>query len=166
MSGLFSGCRTCMPILLSIIGMIGFFYLFYFLVKKHPRVFWTIIITSIVVSFLTLVSNRFIFPRLLRLFPSRQAQEEWIIYDSDPRNDEYIKGGLPYRKLLQLDRILLKEKELCGERLNSQELNEIARYDIDLVEAYDRWRKAKNMRRSHHRTIYPDERRLYYYLRR
>ncbi len=166
MSGIFSGCRACFPLLMAIIGMVAFFALFYFLVKKYPKVFWTIIITSIVVSFLTLMSNRFVFPRLARFFFPRNVERQWIIYDTDPRNDEFIKGGLPYPKLLRLDRILLKEKDLCGERLTSQELNEIARYDNDLLEAYDRWRKVKDMRRSQNRVIYPDERRLYYYLRR
>lgn len=128
--------------------------------------FWTILITAVVVSALTLATNRFVFPRLARFFVPRDAAREWIIYDTDPRNDEYIKGGLPNAKLRRLDRILLKEKDLCGERLSSNELNEVARYDNELIEAYDRWRKVKDMRRSHHRVIYPDERNLYEHLRR
>ena len=95
----------------------------------------------------------------------RPASEYWFRYDTDPRNDTFIKGRLRQNQLRHLDRVLLKEKELCGDKLDSQTLNEIARYDNEILDAYDRWRKCKDMRRSHHKSIYPDERKLYHYLR-
>jgi hypothetical protein len=66
---------------------------------------------------------------------------------------------------LQLDEVLRAEKRNDGLRLDTATLNEIARYEPKIIDAYDRWRKCKDMRRSHHRSIYPDERRLYRYLR-
>lgn len=169
MSEILSGCRLCLPIMGAIIGMIAFFYLFYFLAKKHPKIFWSVIVTSIVVSIFTLATQRFVFPKISRIFiiacGGRETAEQWIIYDTDPRCDSFIKGRLAYRELLRLDGVLRAEKRNDGMRLDSATLNEIARYEPKIIDAYDRWRKCKDMRRSHHRSIYPDERRLYRYLR-
>lgn len=96
----------------------------------------------------------------------QQVAEEWIIYDTDPRNDVFIKGNLRYGELRRLDSVLMHEKRnYNGMRLDSATLNEYAKYDPQIIDAYDRWRKCKDMRRSYHKSIYPDERRLYYYLR-
>ncbi len=170
MHGIISGCRTCLPIIGGIIGTIAFIYLFYWLAQKHKKVFWSVIITSIVVSFFTIMTQRVVFPRITRVFTlmcggREQVTEEWIVYDTDPRNDTFIKGRLTYRFLKRLDYILMKEKANEGMRLDSAILNELAQYDPKLIDAYDRWRKCKDMRRSYHRTIYPDERQLYHYLR-
>lgn len=169
MHSIFSACKTCLPLFAAIVGMIAFFYLFYYLIKKHPQIFWTVIITSIVVSIFTLATDRFIFPKLFSFFSlacgGREVSEKWIIYDTDPRNDTFIKGRLRYDEMLKLDRILLKEKNNNGMRLDISTLNEAAKYDQKLIDAYDRWRKCKDMRRSYHRSIYPDERELYHYLR-
>ena len=132
---------------MTLIAMIAFVYLFFFLIRKHPTVFWTIFITSIVVSIFTLVSNRFIFPRFFRAFSflcgTHEVAEEWIIYDTDPRNDVFIKGRLQYRELKMLDRVLLYEKnQNDGMRLDTTTLNEYANYDPKIIDAYDRWRKC------------------------
>ncbi|MBN1479857.1 hypothetical protein EH223_18280 [candidate division KSB1 bacterium] len=169
MHRLLDACKTCFPVFVAIVGIIAFFYLFYFLIKKQPKIFWTVIITAIIVSIITLMTDRFIFPKLFRMFSlacgGQEVSERWIIYDTDPRNDTFIKGRLRYGELLILDRILMKEKSNNGLRLDSTTLNEAAKYDPKIIDAYDRWRKCKDMRRSYHRSIYPDERELYHYLR-
>ncbi len=88
-----------------------------------------------------------------------------MIYDTDPRNDTFIKGRLTDRELKKLDAVLLKEKANEGMAFDNITLEELAKYDPKIIEAYWRWRKCKDMRRSYHKTIYPDERQLYHYLR-
>ncbi len=165
MSGILSSCSVWLPFLLGAIFMILFLFFLFKLISKYPKTFWTIFITAIIVSIFTLVSNKFIFPRLARMFFPKRASQEWIIYDTDPLNDQFIKGTLKQNKMKKFDRILMQEKREGGGRLSNQELNELTKYDNELIEAYNRWRKCKDMRRSHHRVIYPDERELYHYLK-
>ena len=80
------------------------------------------------------------------------------IYDTDPRNDDFIRGTLSAAKLNILDKVLLKEKKQGGLKLSNTELNSITKYDQEIIDAYGRWRKCKNMMRSSHHVIYPDER--------
>ena len=156
-------------IFVTLIGMILFIYVLFKLIKNHPKTLFTIVVTAIIVSALTLATNRFVFPRFYRVFAymcgTEEAAEEWIVYDTDPRNDTFIKGRLRYRQLIRLDDVLRREKQNKGLRLDKATVNEIAKYDNEIIDAYDRWRKCHDMRRSKHKTIYPDERHLYHYLR-
>ncbi|MBN2411296.1 hypothetical protein JXQ31_06355 [candidate division KSB1 bacterium] len=81
-----------------------------------------------------------------------------IIYDTDPKNDKFIKGQLTSQQLLQLDKILELEESQGGMRLSVKDLKRTAKDDRALYEAYTRWRKCKDMMRSKHRTIYPGDR--------
>lgn len=88
----------------------------------------------------------------------KPAQQTNYVYDTDPRNNEFIKGGLSSQKLAVLDRVLREEKKQGGLMLSNTDLNRITRYDQEINEAYGRWIKCKNMMRSSHHVIYPDER--------
>jgi hypothetical protein len=81
-----------------------------------------------------------------------------VYYDTDPGNDAYIKGELTGEHLLILDRVLLEEKRKGGLRLSGADLKELAGSHPEVLEAYVRWRYCRDMMRSHHRTVYPDER--------
>ncbi|MBN1465549.1 hypothetical protein JXA02_07300 [candidate division KSB1 bacterium] len=172
MSGIYTSLRSCFPcymILLAIATLVVIYFISV-LHKKHPQIFWTILITSAVVTIFGLTTQRFVLPRFLRAFSllcgRSQTNVEWFVYDTDPRNDDFIKGNLNQRDMRILDRVLMQEKNLNnGMRLDSTTLNEHANYDPQIIDAYDRWRKCKDMRRSYHKSIYPDERRLYRYLR-
>lgn len=81
-----------------------------------------------------------------------------FLYDTDLQNNNHIKGELRNDQLLILDRILLEEKAQCGLRLNSLRVKELAKNKEEIINAYERWRKCKDMYRSYHRVVYPDER--------
>ncbi|MDZ7370304.1 MAG: hypothetical protein ONB12_03940 [candidate division KSB1 bacterium] len=81
-----------------------------------------------------------------------------FIYDTDWKNNEYIKGDLSTYELRRLDKILMEEKRNGGLRLSSQRLHQLARNNNDIIEAYDRWRKCKDMYRTFYHSVYPDER--------
>ncbi len=81
-------------------------------------------------------------------------------YDTDPGNDAYIKGHLTHKQLKILDKILLVEKKHYGTELPPAEVNKICRYDAEVMKAYKRWTRSKNMMRSYHRVVYPDERKM------
>ena len=85
----------------------------------------------------------------------------FFLYDTDPRNNDFIKGNLLPKQLRILDRLLELEKKQCGLRLTPQDINKITRYNSEVKEAYDRWRKCKDMMRSYYRVVYPSERKLY-----
>ncbi|MDZ7345245.1 MAG: hypothetical protein ONA69_00465, partial [candidate division KSB1 bacterium] len=74
------------------------------------------------------------------------------------KNNEYIKGDLSTYELRRLDKILMEEKRNGGLRLSSQRLHQLARNNNDIIEAYDRWRKCKDMYRTFYHSVYPDER--------
>ena len=166
MKGILAGCKTCLPLILFIaFAIVGFTFLI-ILNKKDPNKFKCILVTSILVVGFTLVAEHFVLPRITRIIkPGPKVVEEWMIYDTDPRNDTFIKGRLSIRDLKRLDAVLLKEKANDGRPFDNITLEEIAKYDPKIIEAYWRWRKCKDMRRSYHKTIYPDERQLYHYLR-
>jgi hypothetical protein len=166
MKGILAGCKTCLPLIVLIIGAIAVLTFLIILNKKDPAKFKCVIFTTIIAAGLTLVAEHFILPRIIAFIkPRPQATEEWMIYDTDPRNDTFIKGRLSIRELKRLDSVLLKEKANEGMPFDNTTLEEIAKYDPKIIEAYWRWRKCKDMRRSYHKTIYPDERQLYHYLR-
>jgi hypothetical protein len=79
-------------------------------------------------------------------------------YDTDPGNDAYIKGELTGEHLRILDRVLREEKRKGGLRLSRADLKKLAGSHPEVLEAYVRWRYCRDMMRSHHRTVYPDER--------
>jgi hypothetical protein len=85
-----------------------------------------------------------------------------FIYDTDSKNNVYIKTNLHPQLLRTLDKVLEKEKENSGLRLTDVDLNKISQYNNEVNEAYNRWRKCKDMMRSNHHVIYPSERRLYF----
>lgn len=166
MKGILAGCKACLPAMVAFIVLITVIGVLLWLSKKKPEIFRCVIITSIVVASGTLVAEHFILPRILSILnPRPKVVEEWMIYDTDPRNDTFIKGRLSIRDLRRLDAVLLKEKANDGMPFDNIMLEEIAGYDPKIIEAYWRWRKCKDMRRSYHKTIYPDERQLYHYLR-
>jgi hypothetical protein len=80
------------------------------------------------------------------------------IYDTDPKNDQFIKGALTPEQLKKLDRILEEEKKQKGLRLSALELTKLVENDNSIVDAYVRWRKCYDMMRSFHHVIYPSER--------
>jgi len=84
-----------------------------------------------------------------------------VIYDTNPQNDSFIKGTLTARQLAQFDKILEFEKSQTGMRITQEQLKELAANDLDLYDAYNRWRRCVDMMRSTHHTIYPSERHLY-----
>lgn len=83
------------------------------------------------------------------------------LYDTDFKNDNFIKGPLTDQQLRILDQLLTKEKNDCGLRLSEADLNRISKNNNEINDAYTRWRKCKDMMRSSHHVIYPDERNLY-----
>ncbi len=83
------------------------------------------------------------------------------IYDTQAENDAYIKANLSKKQLSTLDRLLLQEKKDGGLRLSTKTLAKMTNGDVELEQAYLRWRKCREMMRSNHHTIYPDERHLY-----
>jgi len=85
----------------------------------------------------------------------------FFLYDTDPRNNDFIKANLQPKQLKILDQLLELEKKQSGLRLTPQDINKITRYNSEVKEAYDRWRKCKDMMRSSYRVVYPDERKFY-----
>jgi hypothetical protein len=100
-------------------------------------------------------------PKMYYAFCTKSAPPIYYIYDSDIKNDNFIKGSLQNQQLKNLDKILIKEKQKNGLRLSDADLNRISRNNNELNDAYFRWRKCRNMMRSLHHVIYPDERALY-----
>ena len=94
--------------------------------------------------------------------PSHDQHQYYFVYDTDSKNDVYIKSNLHPQLLRILDRVLEKEKKNSGLRLTDVELNKITSYNNEVNEAYNRWRKCKDMMRSSHHVIYPSERDLYF----
>lgn len=82
----------------------------------------------------------------------------YLLYDTDYQNNEYIVGELKGRKLYVFDKLLMVEKKACGIRLPYERVEMVVDGDQDIIDAYKRWRICKDMRRSFHRIVYPDER--------
>jgi hypothetical protein len=81
-----------------------------------------------------------------------------IIYDTDPDNNEYIKGKLSYRELQLLDNVLIAENKSGEDRLPIETVQRIAKGDRDVVRAYSRWRECYELMRSSTHVVYPHER--------
>ncbi len=160
MSSILSKVGSSLPLCLAILFLLFALYGLYWLITKKQNTFWTIFITAFVVVTLVFALGKYIVPKLTGSLQQKK-QNQVFIYDTDPRNDEFIKGSLKKEKQKKLDYVLMKEKEEYGLRLSNQLLNQYAKYDSDVIAGYNRWRKCKEMRRSHHHVIYPDERNLY-----
>lgn len=146
-----------MPVL--VIGALIFLFLLYSLTrksseKKKVNLFFILTVTAMVALALFKFSS--IKTKIYGLLDPKQKTV--FLYDTDPRNNDFIKGELNQQQMLVLDRILMEEKALCGLRVNSLRVNELAKNKSEIIDAYDRYRKCKDMYRSYHRTVYPDER--------
>jgi len=139
--------------ILSIVGAVCF--LIYKLYKKYTITFIAVIVTVIISGV-----GYFVLSKKAEYFIDRFCQRDEIVYyyDSDPRNDIFIKGNLSHSKMKRLDYILMLEKKNESMTLPANQLLDVARYDLEVIEAYQRWTKCKNMRRSYHHVVYPDER--------
>ena len=100
-------------------------------------------------------------PKMYQALCAQETPQTKYLYDSDYSNDNFIKGSLKDQQLKILDQILMKEKKESGLRLSEPELNKISENNNEINGAYSRWRKCKDMMRSSHHIIYPDERDLY-----
>jgi len=162
MSGLLAKYSACSPFILATIFFITAVVVFFWLYAKKRSTFWTIVITSIFVVIFIFTFGKFISPKIKSMLGGKKTPPASFVYDTDPRNDAFIKGTLKKEKQKKLDAILMIEKKECGLRLSNQQLYEYTKYENDIIEAYNRWRKCKEMRRSYHHVIYPDERKLYH----
>jgi hypothetical protein len=90
--------------------------------------------------------------------PPSTGSDSGIFYDTDPKNDLFIKGDLTKRQLSRFDRILEKEKKNNGKRLSGSDLAKLAGRDKELIAAYNRWISCKAMMRSSSHVVYPSER--------
>lgn len=77
-------------------------------------------------------------------------------YDTDPSNNRYIIGGLRVQQQKKLDRVLEFDKR--NGYLNETTVERLADSDDDVIQAYYRFLKCKNLMRSTNTVIYPDER--------
>jgi hypothetical protein len=93
--------------------------------------------------------------------PPDEITTAYFVYDTDPQNNDFIRARLEVEQLKQLDRLLMVEKENSGLRLSNVELEKLTGNDQIIIDAYSRWRKCKDMMRSYHHSIYPDERKHY-----
>ncbi len=108
-----------------------------------------------------IIAGYYAFQKYLNPSPSATSIAGPVLYDTNPQNDSFIKGTLTVQQLAKLDKILEFEKAQTGMRLSQERLKELAANDLDLYDAYNRWRRCVDMMRSTHRTIYPSERHLY-----
>lgn len=145
------------PILL-LAGLLAVFLTYIFLrqvYKSKPMNFY-LIIFAVALFGLLFVKSSSIKIKIIKILCPRPPVV--FLYDTDPRNNEFIKADLDEKQLHQLDRILTEEKKMCGLRLSDLRLNELAANNNEIIYAYDRWRKCKDMYRSYHKIVYPDER--------
>jgi hypothetical protein len=82
------------------------------------------------------------------------------IYDTDPSYNQLIKGSLSEEQFPIFDNLLEKEKSQCGEKLPDTDIQWYSNKDQMIIEAYERWRKCKDLMRSRNHTVYPSERHL------
>lgn len=92
--------------------------------------------------------------------PWNEVRNETIspIYDTDPANDNFIKGDLKIAQLKILDRILAREQKNDEMRLSNELVKELSNNDKDVIEAYAKWRKCYDLMRSRHHVVYPNQR--------
>jgi hypothetical protein len=86
------------------------------------------------------------------------SHHENIVYDTDPKNDRFIKGKLNPKQMRMLDKVLDEEERNGGMRLSGGQVRELACDEKLVMEAYDRWRRCCNLMRSEYRVVYPSER--------
>lgn len=91
--------------------------------------------------------------------PKKPApQRKTYIYDTDPQNNAFIIQRLDSSQLEELDKLLMFEKATCGERLRKGDIKKYSKGQSAVENAYERWRKCKDLFRSSGSVIYPDER--------
>ncbi len=144
---------------LLVFGFLAFVFItaLLYLFQRNSKTGFLLISIFFVAVIFTYFTEKAFFPKLKRAFFNQQKEIHYY-YDTDPKNDKFIKGDLSKNKLKKFDKILMAEKENSGLRFSTAKVNQLTGNDNDLIDAYDRWRKCKEMRRSYHRTIYPDER--------
>lgn len=86
------------------------------------------------------------------------SSQENVIYDTDPKNDRFIKGKLNAKQMKVLDKVLQEEERNGGMRLSGGQVRELSGDEKLVIEAYDRWRRCCNLMRSEYRVVYPSER--------
>jgi hypothetical protein len=123
--------------------------------KTVDKIIFAVVIISIVLIIGYMVMNKG------SAKPIPDIRDEKYSYDTDIKNDIYIKGDLSSQQLSVFDKILEQEKAYGGLKLSNDEVAKIANNDNDLTNAYLRWRNCKEMMRSNHRTYYPSERRFF-----
>jgi len=102
--------------------------------------------------------------RILRFLPNSFTQQVnrldpfMFMYDSDPKNDRFIKGSLRRDQFRLLDRVLNEEERNGGMRLSNGKVRQLAADDREVIEAYDRWRRCCSLMRSENYVIYPSQR--------
>ncbi|HPI73300.1 MAG TPA: hypothetical protein PK843_05345 [bacterium] len=102
--------------------------------------------------------------RILRFLPNSFTQQDnrldpfMFMYDSDPKNDRFIKGSLRRDQFRLLDRVLNEEERNGGMRLSNGKVRQLAADDKEVIEAYDRWRRCCSLMRSVNYVIYPSQR--------
>jgi len=92
---------------------------------------------------------------------SSEESREYMIYDTNQKNNAFIIGALPGPKLKKLDAVLLEEKKECGLEVRPARVDMMVDADQMVVEAYARWRICKDLSRGVGWSIYPDEREYY-----
>ena len=78
-------------------------------------------------------------------------------YDTDPANDQYIKGNLTAQQKKLLNAVICTEKKQSGKKVPVQKIRKIAgRKNYESVQAaYNRWRECRDLNRNKDRVIYP-----------
>jgi len=94
---------------------------------------------------------------VLALYLLNGSNHQPHIYDTDPRNDRYIKDEMTSSQLQIFDRVLCTEKKQNGKKLaESQILNITGAKDYDAVNAaYQRWLECKELNRNQDHVVYP-----------
>lgn len=98
-----------------------------------------------------------LFVLALYLLNGSHYNNQGQIYDTDPKNDRYIKGEMTSSQLNAFDRVLCTEKKHGGQKLVEQQILKITgSRDYDAVNAaYQRWLECKELNRNQDHVVYP-----------
>jgi hypothetical protein len=125
------------------------------------------IVFVIVVICCALVSGYFILKRkLIKENNLKQEIAHMVItedftYDTNPENDEFIKGALTKEQLKKFDDLLNLEQQKGGMRFKRSDLNELGILDKALIGAYGRWCHCNMLNRYSGHVVYPNMRQAY-----
>ena len=140
MSGLLAKFSSCSPYILASILLIVFIITFFWLYAKKRNTFWTIVITAVVVTLFLFAFAKVLSPKFKKIISGKKQQSASLVYDTDPRNDQFIKGTLKREKQKKFDTLLMIEKKECGLRLSNQQVYEYTKYDNDIIYT-DKWNR-------------------------